>query len=264
MAEITDHKPGMFWWADVMTTDAAAGKAFYQALFGWDAVDVPAGENFVYTIFEKDGKSVCALAEMGPDLQQQVGGHAFWQAYLTVEDVDAAAAKVEQLGGKVLMPPFDVLDAGRMAAIQDPGGAAVNLWQKRNHGGAAVFSEANALTWCELYVPDRDAAARFYGELVGWVVEKGPMGDGTFYHVFMLNGEYAAGMPDIPPEWGEIPPNWSVYFAVDDCEALVAEANRLGAATVVPPTEVPVGTFAFLQDPQGAYFAVIQLLDVPA
>ncbi len=263
MAEITEHKAGMFWWADVMTTDAAGGKAFYTALFGWNATDMPAGEGFVYTMFDKGGKSVCALAEMGPDMRQQVG-RSFWQAYLTVEDVDAAAAKVEGLGGKVLMPPFDVMDAGRMAAIQDPTGAAVNLWQKRSHGGAEVFSEANTLTWCELYTSDRDAASRFYSELVGWRVQKEPMGDGSFYHVFMVGDEYAAGMPEIPSIWGEIPPNWSVYFAVDDCDAIVKEANRLGAKTVVPPTEVPVGTFAFLQDPQGAYFAVIQLLEVPA
>ena len=264
MAEVKEHKAGMFWWADVMTTDAVAAKAFYQALFGWNATDMPAGEGFFYTMFDKDGKNVCALAEMGPDLQQQVG-HAFWQAYLAVEDVDAAAAKVEQLGGKVLMPPFDVLDAGRMAAIQDPTGAAVNLWQKRNHGGADIMSEHGALAWDELYTPDRDAAARFYTELTGWRVDKAPMGDGTFYHVFMLGDEAAAGMPEISLDWGEIPPNWSVYFAVDDCDAIVAEANSLGGKTVVPPTDVPeIGRFAFLQDPQGAYFAVMKFLDAPA
>ena len=263
MPEVKEHTAGMFWWADVMTTDAAAGKAFYTGLFGWNATDMPAGEGFVYTMFDKDGKNVCALTQMGPDLRQMVPG-AFWQSYLTIEDVDAAAAKAEALGGKVLMAPFDVLDVGRMAVIQDPTGATVNLWEKRGHGGADIMSEHGALAWNELYTPDRDAASRFYTELTGWRVDKEPMGDGTFYHLFRLGDDYAAGIPEIPSTSGEIPPHWAVYFAVDDCDAIVDEANRLGGKTVIPPTDVPVGRFASLQDPQGAYFAVIKLMDAPA
>ena len=108
MPEVTDHAPGMFWWADVMTTDAAVAKRFYQELFGWNATDNPIGDGMSYTMFDKDGKNVCALAEMSPQMQQQVP-HPFWQCYVTVADVDAAAAKAAELGGTIAVPPMDVL-----------------------------------------------------------------------------------------------------------------------------------------------------------
>ena len=67
-------------------------------------------------------------------------------------------------------------------------------------------------------------------------------------------------MLKIEEDWGPVPPNWVVYFGVDDCDAAAAEAERLGGKTLFPAMEVEnVGRFAFLQDPLGAAFAVIQL-----
>jgi predicted enzyme related to lactoylglutathione lyase len=63
---------------------------------------------------------------------------------------------------------------------------------------------------------------------------------------------------------GEMPPNWLVYFAVDDTDAMVARATELGAKTCAPPMDIPgTGRFAILQDPQGAAFAVIKLANPP-
>ena len=121
-------------------------------------------------MFDKDGKNVCALAEMSPQMQQQVP-HPFWQCYVTVADVDAAAAKAAELGGTIAVPPMDVFDAGRMASVIDPTGAAINLWQKGTHGGADIIGEPCALAWAELYTPDREKAGRFYTQLLGWTIE---------------------------------------------------------------------------------------------
>jgi hypothetical protein len=61
-------------------------------------------------------------------------------------------------------------------------------------------------------------------------------------------------------EWGDIPPSWSVYFGVDDCDAAVALAQELGATVAVPAFDIPpVGRMAVLQDPQGAAFTVIKM-----
>jgi hypothetical protein len=68
-------------------------------------------------------------------------------------------------------------------------------------------------------------------------------------------------MMQIAPEWGPMPPNWMVYFAVDDCDAKAALAETLGGRILMPPTDVPeIGRFATLQDPQGAAFSIIKLL----
>ena len=63
---------------------------------------------------------------------------------------------------------------------------------------------------------------------------------------------------------GDMSPVWSVYFAVNNCDSSTEEAKSLGAEIVVPPTDIPeVGKFSFLQDPQGAVFAIIKLLKEP-
>jgi predicted enzyme related to lactoylglutathione lyase len=48
-------------------------------------------------------------------------------SYVHVSDVDAAVQKVSASGGKVLHPCFDVPDVGRIAVVQDPGGAVIGI-----------------------------------------------------------------------------------------------------------------------------------------
>ena len=78
--------------------------------------------------------------------------------------------------------------------------------------------------------------------------------------MFMNRERPAGGMFEIQKEWGEVPPNWVVYFAVDDCDASAEKATSLGAKVLSPPTDVPeIGRFSVLQDPHGAAFAIIKL-----
>ena len=53
MGERTGYDPGTFSWVELLTTDAAAGKAFYQGLFGWDYDDNDM--NVVARIFVRTG-----------------------------------------------------------------------------------------------------------------------------------------------------------------------------------------------------------------
>lgn len=85
------------------------------------------------------------------------------------------------------------------------------------------------------------------------------------YTSFMNSDRPAGGMYTPTPEMGEIPPNWLVYFAVDDTDAKLQKANELGAKTIVPAMEIPgVGRFGVIQDPQGAVFGIIKLNSPPA
>ena len=79
------------------------------------------------------------------------------------------------------------------------------------------------------------------------------------YTTFAQGDKQVAGMMQSQPEWGEVPPHWSVYFATADAAATVAQAKALGADVMIEPMDVPnVGTLAYLHDPQGALFAVIK------
>ena len=261
MTEMKQYLPGTFCWVDLATTDATEAKRFYTELFGWRASDLPAGDGLVYTLFDKQGKHVCALYQMSGD-KQALGLPARWSSYLSVASADDSAARAEALGGQVLDAPFDVKDVGRMAVLRDPTGAVFSIWQPKTYIGAQLVNEPGALCWNELHTNDMDAAKRFYVGLFDWMAKDGSRVVGEEYTAFFNQDRPAGGMLPIASEWGQLPPYWSVYFAVDQCDSLVERASGLGARVEVSARDVnSVGRFAVLKDPQGAYFAVIQLLE---
>ena len=257
---ITSFAPGRFSWAEVATPDAGGATAFYTGLLGLAAGDAQVGEGDPYTILNKDGKDVCGLYGMSAqDMQNISGGRAVWRAYFTVGDADQALKRVGDLGGTVIHEPIAIGTDGRAAVAQDPAGAVFSMWEPRDHHGAQVLGEPGALTWAELYTRDTGAASSFYGGLFGWTSSTVPSPAGGEYTLFQLDGQEAAGMLGIREEWGAMPPHWAVYFDVVDLDDARTRAGDLGGGEVMPPVQVEgVGRFAFLHDPQGGVFAVIQ------
>ncbi len=258
MTEFNQYTPGTFNWVDLATTNTEAAKKFYTGLFGWSFADLPAGESMVYTMLYLDGKDVAGLGQLGEEQQAQ-GIPPHWMSYVSVASADEVAKKAKTLGGEIIVEPFDVLDSGRMAVIQDPTGAMLSLWEPRAHIGARVANVPVSLSWNELATTDTDKAGRFYSQLFDWemqVNEFGPM----IYTTFINEGRMNAGMMKIPADWGEIPPHWLVYFAVVGCEQSAEKAQALGATVLVPPTDAgDIGQFSVIQDPQGAVFAIIEM-----
>jgi predicted enzyme related to lactoylglutathione lyase len=250
------YAPGTFCWADLGTPDAAAAIRFYTTLFGWTAEDRPMGPDASYTMLHADGRSVAALYRQ----EAPQHGPPHWLSYISVASASYAAARAKALGGTLLMEPFDVLDVGRMAMVQDPAGAVVALWEPRRHAGAGVAGEPSSICWNELATTDTARAGAFYTGLLGWAADAQPMG-GTEYTLFSAEGAPRGGMMAIAASGCPVPPHWLVYFAVTDCEGTTTLAQSLGGAVRLPPTDVPgVGRFAVLADPQGAVFAAIKLL----
>ncbi len=256
MAAFKTYPPNTFCWVDLATTDADAAKQFYTQLFGWTATDVPAGEGMIYTMLEKGGKNVCALYQM-TEAQQQP---PHWLSHVSVPDADASTAKAKALGGTVLMAPCDVMESGRMGLIQDPTGAIFSLWQPKEHIGADLANEPATFCWNELQTKDIEGATQFYTELFGWTTKTTKNAMGGDYIEFLNGDRSGAGMLEIQPDWGDMPPTWVVYFVVENCDATLEQAKALGGRIDMPPIDMEaVGRFAIIQDPQGAFFTVIQM-----
>lgn len=261
--KIESYKQGTPSWLDLSTTDVAGAKAFYSALFGWQYQDNPMGDGQFYSMALIDGSSAAALYAQQTE-EAEMGLPPHWKVYITVDDVEATASKVTELGGTLIMEPFDVFEAGRMCIVQDPSGAVIQFWQAKTQIGAEVRDEHGALTWAELLTSDQDGAGDFYSELLGIDVDKDtmPTPEGGPYHMLMVGGMPAAGIMVSPPHLVEmgVPPHWEIYFRVDDATATVETAKSLGAEIHFGPEVLPmVGTFAVIQDPQGAVFGVQQL-----
>ena len=233
MGERESYAPGTFCWADLGTTDVEAATAFSGEVFGWEA------DGARFRLADSDVAGV------------QPADEARWRSRLSVEDVDALVERVRELGGEVLAEPLDLDDAGRVAAVADPTGAAVELWQPRELAGAGRVNDAGYMCWNELASPDPGRAREFYAALVGWEVEPEETGYGVIRREGAVNG-------GIRPQQDGEPAHWLVYFTVDSCDDAVAAVRAGGGSVIAGPLDTPMGRVAAVRDPQGAPFAVFE------
>jgi uncharacterized protein len=254
MPKRTSYAQGTPNWVDLQTRDQAAAKEFYAGLFGWAYDDQPMPDGPMYSMAQIGGDNVAAIAPQPPEMAA-AGVPPMWNTYITVDSVDAAVAKVEAAGGRVAMPPFDVMDAGRMAFVLDPGGAAVALWQAGQHIGATLVNEPGSVIWNELVTADPAASIPFYREVAGLTTSTMNMGEGD-YTLFEAGDTMVGGTT--PPQAPGTPNHWHVYFAVADADQTAAKVTELGGDVVVKPFDSPVGRMATVRDPQGAAFSIIQ------
>lgn len=256
MPQVSNHPPGTFCWPELATTDQKGAVAFYRGLFGWDVNEQPIGPAETYSMFQLRGRSVGAAYTMRPEQRQQ-GVPPHWGTYVSVANADEAARRAQELGAKVLAPPFDVMESGRMAVLQDPNGAAFMVWQAKQHIGAEILDDPGSLCWTELASRDLKAAEAFYTSLFGWTAKHGT--DGMEYTELANNGKQQGGILPITPQMGNMPTAWTPYFAVTDVDATAAKAKELGGRVYMGPQDLPkVGRFAVLGDPQGAMFDIFK------
>ncbi len=254
MAVVKSHTHGNFSWCELVTTDAVAAKQFYSQLFSWEIEDMPMGPDEFYTMLKLKGEYVAALYGMNKE-QAEPGVHPHWNVYVTVASADDAAAKAKSLGGTIIAEPFDVMDVGRMTTINDPAGAQLQLWEAKKHNGSGIIDEPGAFCWFELNVHDVEAAKAFHTGLFGWTAGGSPE------YTEWINGEkHIGGMMQIKPEWGPVPPTWTSYIMVENCDATADKAVALGGTMITGPDDIPgMGRFGIVRDPQGAYFAIYQM-----
>ena len=163
MPERDGYIPGVPCWVDTSQPDPEAALSFYGGLFGWEFEDAMPPESpekyFMGRIRGGDVAAVGSIPKGAPPT-------AMWNTYIWVESADQTSAKARAAGGGVATEPFDVADAGRMAVITDPEGAAFCLWQPNNHKGAEVVNEQGSLNFNTLATRTPEVAKTFYTEFI--------------------------------------------------------------------------------------------------
>ncbi|MER5636097.1 VOC family protein [Kitasatospora sp. NPDC002227] len=242
-------------WIDLGSPDVPAASAFYTAVFGWEFLSA-GPEAGGYGMFQLDGKTVAAIGRLDE------GATSAWTVYFQTRDADATAKAVEQAGGTVRVPPFDVMDAGRMAPLTDPTGGEFAVWQAGRTVGLDVVGEPNTFCWAELHSPDTKAALAFYQTLFGWRAADSGV-PGVEYTVLSTSeGERPeADFGGLAAMHEGLNLGWLVTFAAADVDAVAAATTANGGSVLMPPDDVPtVGRIGIFTDPFGAQFSVIQPL----
>jgi uncharacterized protein len=251
VATTTRNRPA---WIDLASPDVAASGDFYSKLFGWQVAVSPDPQYGGYAMATLDGGDVAGI---GPKMGD---APTAWSVYVGTDDAEALGNAVQQAGGTVVMPAFDVGEQGRMAVFQDPSGAFISAWERKAMGGFAT-SGAGAFGWAELNARGLDRAVPFYQAVFGWTTRTSEMGEGVPpYTEFLVDGESIAGGQEMNPMVpAEVPSYWQVYFMVRDVDAAYEKAIGLGAHEMLAPMDFPGGRFAILGDPQGATFGLLIL-----
>jgi uncharacterized protein len=261
MPIVEKHRPGAFCWIELATGDQKAAKEFYGTLFGWSANDTPMGPGDFYTIFQVEGRDSAAAYTLRKEQRSQ-GVPSHWMLYIAVDSADSTVKQVEELGGKVLVPPFDVASFGKMAVIQDPTGPVFSIWEPKGSHGIGIAGLGGTLCWADLSSPDPVRASKFYSDLFGWKITADETGDAASGYQHIQNGEdFIGGVLPNTERDSKIPPHWLAYFLVANCDMTAAKAKELGGNFLLEPSTMEnVGRLAVIADQQQAVFAIFQPL----
>lgn len=225
-------RAGSICWIDLGTRDIDATASFYTSLFGWD-VGPPDASG--YRLAAVHGHLVAAL---GP---AEEPGAPYWTVYAATPDADAAARIAVASGGILLVPATPAGLAGVAAAVRDPAGAPLSLWQARAHPGTWISRHHGTFAGVQLRTSQPAGHARFLHAVLGWNL------DGA---VFTLRGTAVASWAPPVRALAYPPSPWLVRFHVDEVDSALRQAVSLGSRQLDEP-----GT---LTDPNGALLGLTQ------
>jgi predicted enzyme related to lactoylglutathione lyase len=259
-----DRQPGKIIWRDLLTHDPEGSQRFYSELFGWQFESVGAASGFssnsAYTLIRHNGKLIGGMIDTVAlngknDISQ-------WVVLMSVDDIDAAAAKFSTAGGEVITPPTDLQRRGKLAVVGDAEGALLGLLQTRDGDPADRKPEVGEFLWDELWTTDVDRATAFYEDVAGlkaadWDVDE-DQESGAAYRLLKAGDTPRFGVMPNPLEG--LGPVWVSYIRVEDPAAITARASDLGGRVIVEAQSRPLGgEVAFIAGPSGADEDVLQI-----
>jgi hypothetical protein len=253
--------PGKIIWRDLLTNDPAASQQFYGELFGWTFESVGAASNLNsdsdYTLIRHNGKLIGGMIDTialnGRDDISQ------WIISMSVEDIDTRIETVNASGGKVMTPPTDLQERGRLAVISDAEGALIGLLETRD--GDPRDSEAGMgdFLWDELWTTDVENASAFFRSLTSLsagAVDIDP--DAAVAPEYrLLKGGDIPRVGIMPNPLDGLDPVWVSYLRVESPAAIASRVAELGGRVIVEAGPRPLGgEVAFIAGPSGAGIAL--------
>lgn len=248
---------GKFVWHDLITDDPAAAQSFYSGLFGWTFERADGIGDGNYMLIRSEGRFVGGMVQLDDPADAD---YSRWLPYLSVTDVDQAAAATAAAGGSEVAAPRDIANIARAAAVTDPEGAVLGL--VRSAHGDPDDSRApgqGMVVWNELLAANAGQAERFYTNLAGYQATSREH-EGQQYIMLKSQGQDRANIMTRPND--QVKPQWIVHFGVADPAASAQKAAALGGTIVLQASpDIREGRLALVTDPTGALLALHQWLE---
>ena len=116
------NEPGSLCWNELATRDIEKSKDFYGKLLGWEFAERE-GTPTQYCVVKNKGTDNGGLMQMNEEWGDMP---PHWMVYFAVSNTDTTAKRIQEAGGKICVPPFDI-PMGRISVVNDPQGAVFSL-----------------------------------------------------------------------------------------------------------------------------------------
>jgi len=267
------YPEGVTCWVDIEEADVEEAARFYGVLFDWTFIETEPKLRYLVTRLE--GQDAAGIGHLSATDNPLVRSPA-WNTYISVRDIDEAAARIVAAGGRITEPASNLAEAALTASCVDTEGIPFRLWQATGRPGAQAANTPGAWNFSDLHTADPEAATAFYTRVFGWKFDD--IGFATMIRLAGY-GDHLAATSDpgiyerqsgdqVPPGFADAfgwlataqeaqPPHWHVTFTVADRDDSAEAAEQLGA-TVLSTTDTDWTRDALIRDPQGAVFTLSQ------
>ena len=240
-----EKTPGSFAWFDLITNSPQVSKAFYGELFDWRFAQ---GVDPKVEVITHNRALIGGLVTIsGANAQTP---EARWQPVLSVDNTPAASHRARAAGGRLIGTAF-AGPTGTLAALEDPTGAKLTLYDGNEGVPLGKSPEPGSWVWVDLLSPDTHAAKGFYQDLADFQTRREPRQGIDGYWVFTTGNKDRGGLIYVPR--AQASPMWLPYVLVRDLDATIAKATDLGAKLAERQQNV-----AILIDPAGAAIGLAQ------
>lgn len=249
---------GEFLWCDLATFDVAKTLAHYRDLFDWELKPEVFPDGSTYYYASSSNEVTAGIYEM-PEVYRSDEMPSFWMSYIGVDDIVESCELVEKLGGSVVLGPASFGRDAAIAMIEDPFGARFTFFTGAHLQPRSSKMIAGGHYWNELYTPNPEGAAEFYGALLGWKCGK-PDSTGR-YRVNNLAGSLTTAFQDnTKSQFPLSEAQWTVSFAVADLDHFVEGLSPLDRDRMLW-VRSKKGAAVCVTDPNGAVFLVSQVIE---
>jgi predicted enzyme related to lactoylglutathione lyase len=256
-----ERLPGKIIWRDLLTNDPAASQRFYSELFGWEFESIGETSNLrsnsAYTLIRHNGRLIGGMVDTlalnnRDDISQ-------WVVLMAVEDLDARVAAVSANGGKVVAPPTDLQERGRLALVRDAEGALLGLLETRDGDPRDRDPETGGFLWDELWTTDVRNAGAFYNKVAELSPDTVDIDTGqetpVAYNLLRAGETPRVGVMLKPLDG--LDPVWVSYIRVENPATITSRVADLGGRVIVEAQPRPLGgEVAFIAGPSGAGIAL--------
>ncbi|MFO8027678.1 MAG: VOC family protein [Opitutales bacterium] len=251
-----ERHPGKFIWGDLFAEYPLQLGKFYSQVFGWNLRRFGTDKT-AYWLLSNDDQPVAGIVRHSLKEKKPGSLQARWVGYISVEDVEEAAERVVEEGGKLLLPPREVPDRGSLAIATDSEGTIIGFMHSDSGDPPDRLAAVGEWVWVQLFSADPAKAVSFYQDVFELEGEPDTRTESEDDFLLVSGGHSRASL--VPFQRNSRRGGWLGFVRVTDVEETIQAATDIGGRVIMDPETVEeTGRMAVIADPYGGVVGLFQ------